>query len=165
MSENDFSELARLAEHVGERLAASQQVLATAESCTGGWIAKCITDVAGSSAWFDRGFVTYANSAKVDMVGVSAEDLLAHGAVSEVIVLQMAQGALVNSQADLAVAVSGVAGPGGGSATKPVGTVCLVWATKRARSQVETCHFEGDRESVRAQTVARALQGLLQQLD
>ncbi len=119
------SELDPLARRLGECLAARGWMLATAESCTGGWIAAAVTAIGGSSAWFDRGFVTYSNDAKVDMLGVSPHTLATHGAVSEETVREMAAGALARSRAQLAVAVSGIAGPSGGTAAKSVGMVCL----------------------------------------
>jgi nicotinamide-nucleotide amidase len=154
-------ELKKLAIRVGETLQRRGWTAATAESCTGGWIAKCITDIAGSSAWFDRGFVTYSNTAKQEMLGVDAAMLEAGGAVSEATVAAMVRGALDHCQADIAVAVSGIAGPDGGRPDKPVGTVCFAWATRDGLQRVATVHFEGDRETVRQQAVARALEGLL----
>jgi len=133
--------------------------LATAESCTGGLIAARCTDLAGSSDWFERGFVTYSNAAKTEMLGVDAALIEQHGAVSEPVVRAMAQGALNHAQAQVAVAVTGVAGPSGGSAAKPVGTVWLGWATT-AGVVSEVQHFTGDRAQVRAATVAHALQRL-----
>ncbi len=133
--------------------------LATAESCTGGLIAARCTDLAGSSDWFDRGFVTYSNAAKTEMLGVDAALIAQHGAVSEPVVRAMVQGALQQSQAQVAIAVTGVAGPSGGSAAKPVGTVWLGWATP-AGVVSELQHFAGDRAQVRAATVAHALQRL-----
>lgn len=138
--------------------------LATAESCTGGAIAAAITDIAGSSQWFDRGFVTYSNPSKQDMLGVRATTLETAGAVSEATVAEMVRGALAHSLAQVTLAVSGIAGPGGGSADKPVGTVCLAWAMEGAQPVVRTEHFAGDRAAVRAQTVGRALQGVLDML-
>lgn len=135
--------------------------LACAESCTGGGIASALTDVAGSSAWFDRGFVTYSNQAKQDMLGVGAATLDRFGAVSRETVLEMARGALAHSRAQLSVAVSGIAGPGGGTPDKPVGTVWLAWATPDAVS-ARCEHFAGDRAQVRAATVDAALRGLLE---
>lgn len=135
----------------------------TAESCTGGGIAAAMTDLAGSSAWFDRAFVTYSNRAKVEMLGVAPATLEAHGAVSRETVVEMAAGALGRSAAQLAVAVSGIAGPGGGSPAKPVGTVWLAWATREG-TDVRQCRFAGDRSAVRAQAVEAALQGLLQRV-
>ncbi len=133
--------------------------MATAESCTGGLIAARCTDLAGSSDWFDRGFVTYSNAAKTEMLGVDAALLEQFGAVSEPVVRAMVQGALRHAQAQVAVAVTGVAGPGGGSAAKPVGTVWLGWATPQGVVS-EVQHFAGDRAQVRAATVALALQRL-----
>lgn len=153
-----------LAERLGERLTAAGAMAATAESCTGGWIAKALTDVAGSSAWFDRGLVTYSNAAKQELLWVSAEILAEHGAVSEPVVRQMAEGALARSAADLAVAVSGIAGPGGGSAEKPVGTVWFAWARTGQTTRSERRLFAGDREAVRRQSVAHALEGMLRDL-
>jgi nicotinamide-nucleotide amidase len=155
------TELDALARRVGEALAARGWRLASAESCTGGWIAEAVTAISGSSAWFDRGFVTYSKEAKMDMLGVSAQTLADHGAVSEATVREMAEGALVHSLADVAVAVSGVAGPTGGTAAKPVGMVCIAWATKSAPTRSLTLHFAGDRTAVRRQTVIRALDGIL----
>lgn len=160
-----MDDLDALATRLGERLMARGLILATAESCTGGWIAKCVTDVPGSSAWFERGFVTYHNRAKVEMLEVSATTLREHGAVSEAVVREMAEGALAHSGAQLAVAVSGVAGPGGGSDEKPVGTVWLAWAMVGANTRVQRYRFDGDREAVRRQAVAAALHGLLHSLD
>ncbi len=154
--------LEALAADVGALLLANGQKLATAESCTGGWVAQCLTSIAGSSAWFERGFVTYADQAKREMLGVGDDTLAAHGAVSEATAAAMAGGALRHSQADWALAVTGVAGPSGGSAEKPVGTVCFAWAGPGGRIDTETRHFQGDREHVRAQSVARALNGLLE---
>jgi len=136
-------------------------MMAAAESCTGGWIAKCITDVAGSSEWFDRGFVTYSNQAKMEMLGVQSVTLDRHGAVSEETVREMTAGALTNSRAQVAVAVSGIAGPGGGTPDKPVGTVWLAWQLEEQPCQTRRWMFEGDREAIRLQAVLRALEGLL----
>ena len=135
--------------------------MSTAESCTGGWIAEVVTATAGSSAWFDRGFVTYSNAAKQEMLGVGSDTLARHGAVSEQTVREMATGALAHSHAQVAVAVSGVAGPAGGSADKPVGMVCLAWAIVDRPPRAATRHFDGDRESVRRQTVEGALEELV----
>ena len=151
-----------LAAQVGELLRTNGQRLATAESCTGGWIAQCLTAIAGSSEWFERGFVTYSNDAKREMLGVEADTLVAHGAVSEATAAAMAAGALRHSRADWALAVTGIAGPGGGSADKPVGTVCFGWAAVDGRVDTQTVRFAGDREQVRAQSVAHALGGLLE---
>jgi nicotinamide-nucleotide amidase len=161
----DDADLDALAGRLGERLLAAGLVAATAESCTGGWIAKTFTDIAGSSAWFDRGFVTYSNEAKQDLLGVRAETLAAHGAVSEPTVREMVAGALARSRAAVAVAVSGIAGPGGGTPDKPVGTVWLAWGRRDGARRAELCRFAGDREAVRRQAVIRAIQGLGQLLD
>lgn len=135
-------------------------MLSCAESCTGGWLAKVCTDLPGSSGWFERGFVTYTNESKQELLGVSAETLFVHGAVSEQTVAEMASGALAHSRAQISVAISGIAGPGGGSLEKPVGTVCFGWALEGGERATESCHFHGDREAVRAQAVLHALQGL-----
>lgn len=134
-------------------------MLTTAESCTGGMIAAQCTDLAGSSAWFERGFVTYSNAAKTDMLGVPAALIESHGAVSEAVVRAMAQGALKRSAAQVAIAVTGIAGPSGGSADKPVGTVWLGWATASGVYAEQHC-FAGDRAAVRSASVQRALQYL-----
>jgi len=160
-----MSELKQLARQLGERLLQRQQRVAVAESCTGGWVAKCLTDIAGSSGWFDRGFVTYSNAAKREMLGVSAKMLDTAGAVSEPTVQAMAAGVLAHSEADLALAISGIAGPGGAVPGKPVGTVCFAWALKGGLQQVDTRHFPGDREAVRRQSVAHGLHGLIDVLD
>jgi nicotinamide-nucleotide amidase len=138
--------------------------LAVAESCTGGWLAKVLTDMAGSSDWFDRGYVTYSNQAKQTMLGVSASTLETDGAVSEACVIEMTQGALRESAADVALAISGVAGPGGGSEQKPVGTVCFAWQLKGSEAIARQIRFEGDRDQVRWQAVVHALTRLEQLL-
>ena len=153
-----------LARRLGERLKAAGAKLTTAESCTGGWAAQVVTSVAGSSAWFERGFVTYSNEAKREQLGVREDTLQKHGAVSEETAREMAQGALGRSRGSVALAVTGVAGPGGGSAAKPVGTVCFAWATARSVTS-ETKQFPGDREAVRRQSVIHALEGVLKALD
>ena len=164
--QDPLAELAVLAEAAGTELQRAGRMAVTAESCTGGWVAKLLTDVGGSSAWFDRGFVTYSNAAKQEMLGVPEATLAAHGAVSEATVCAMAEGALAHSGGDLAVAISGIAGPGGGSAQKPVGTVWLAWARRDAAggigpAEARRCQFAGDREAVRAQAAAEALRGLM----
>lgn len=128
------SELMQLSEQVGQALKARGATVTTAESCTGGWVAKVITDIAGSSAWFERGFVTYSNEAKAQMIGVREETLAQHGAVSEPVVVEMAIGALKAARADYAVSISGIAGPDGGSEEKPVGTVWFAFATARVKA-------------------------------
>ena len=154
-----------LAQRVGDALLSRGWFFATAESCTGGGIAAALTDIAGSSQWFERGFVTYSNQAKQDMLGVSNQTLAEYGAVSEATVREMVTGALAQSRAQVAVAVSGIAGPGGATPGKPVGTVCLAWHVTGAEPVVRTEHFEGDRAAVRAQTVESALQGVLELLN
>jgi nicotinamide-nucleotide amidase len=153
-----------LARKVGERLKVARAKLVTAESCTGGWAAQVVTSVAGSSAWFERGFVTYSNEAKRELLGVQENTLRAHGAVSEETAREMAQGALMRGKGTVALAVTGVAGPGGGSPGKPVGTVCFAWASARS-VRSETQQFSGDRESVRRQSVVHALEGVLQHVE
>ena len=155
-------ELETLAAQVGALLLANGQFLATAESCTGGWVAQCLTAIAGSSAWFERGFITYSNAAKQDMLGVAAATIAGHGAVSEAVAAAMAVGALAHSRADWTLAITGVAGPDGGSPNKPVGMVCFGWAGPDQQIETATCHFAGNREQVRALAVRYALSGILQ---
>jgi len=153
--------LFELAERVGEALKAQGLMLATAESCTGGWVAEAVTAVPGCSHWFERGFVTYTYISKREMLGVSEDTLAAHGAVSEATVCEMLAGALANSHAQVAVAISGTAGPGGGTPEKPVGTVCLAWGVKNGEPKSTTRRFRGDRETVRREAVKVALEGIL----
>ena len=148
------------AQALGERLRDAHDHLVTAESCTGGWIAKCLTDIVGSSDWFDCGMVVYSYEAKQALLGVRPQTLEEHGAVSRETAIEMVSGALVNSGASVAVAVTGIAGPGGGSADKPVGTVWIAWKRRGGYARAEVFHFDGDREAVRRQTVGRALQGI-----
>ena len=155
------ADLVRLSEDVGTRLRERSLTLATAESCTGGWTAQVVTHTAGSSAWFDRGFVTYANEAKIAMLGVSPETLAAHGAVSLETAAEMAAGALNNSNALISLAITGIAGPTGGSPDKPVGTVCFGWCRKGEKPVTDRRQYAGDRESVRRQSVVHALQHLI----
>ncbi len=169
MQQYDDTALAGLAKEVGQAIRSRQIMLATAESCTGGWVAKLITDIPGSSHWFDRGFVTYTNQSKQEMLGVPAELLATHGAVSEQTVQAMALGALRNSAARLTLSISGIAGPGGGSAEKPVGLVWFGWAMRRDGAEEPrswTAHhiFDGDRDAVRRQAVATSLRGVLEAL-
>jgi len=154
-----------LAKRVGERLKAQGALLVTAESCTGGWAAQAVTAIAGSSEWFERGFVTYSNAAKEEMLGVRAATIAKHGAVSEETAREMALGALKHSRGTIALAITGIAGPGGGSAAKPVGTVCFAWARKGDEASVETRRFSGDRDAVRRQSVEHALRKALDLLD
>jgi nicotinamide-nucleotide amidase len=156
--------LTALAARVGRRLLAQSRRVATAESCTGGWIAKALTDIPGSSQWFGDGFVTYSNDAKVRRLGVSRSALRSQGAVSEPVAIAMAKGALLRTGADLAVAVTGIAGPDGAVPGKPVGTVWLCWAERRGdriHVRAERKNFRGDREAVRRKTVEAALGGLV----
>ena len=160
MTAPDDAALIELAGDLGERLTAAGWRITAAESCTGGWIAKAVTDIPGSSGWFDTALVTYANATKERVLGVPAEDLARFGAVSEPVVRAMAAGVREWAGADLACATSGIAGPGGGTADKPVGRVWLAWAGPAGVATA--CHdFPGDREAVRRQTVAVALEGLL----
>lgn len=154
-----------LAKQVAHALKTAGALLVTAESCTGGWVAQILTAVPGSSAWFERGFVTYSNEAKRESLGVSDDTLARHGAVSEETALEMARGALAHSRGNIALSVTGVAGPSGGTPSKPVGTVCFAWARSGGLLRGETRHFAGDRESVRRQSVVRALEGVLETLD
>ncbi|WP_455206300.1 nicotinamide-nucleotide amidase [Kaarinaea lacus] len=156
--------LQHLSEQVGQRLLQQHYWLATAESCTGGWIAQCITDIAGSSQYFDRGFVTYSNDAKQDMLDVSGSTLLQHGAVSEATVREMALGALAHSRADIVVAVTGIAGPTGGTPEKPVGLVWHAWCLRNEMPIIRVEQYLGNRFEVRQQTVMTALSGLLELL-
>ena len=158
-----MSTIPELVAQLATALKARGQFMATAESCTGGLIAGACTDLSGSSDWFERGFVTYSNAAKCEMLGVPAALIEAHGAVSEPGARAMATGAVVNAHAHWSVAVTGIAGPTGGSAEKPVGTVWLGWATPTGVF-TERQHFAGDRSAVRQATVAHALAGLLQRL-
>ncbi|WP_372014943.1 CinA family protein [Pseudoxanthomonas sp. 10H] len=145
---------------LGERLRRAHDRLVTAESCTGGWIAKCLTDIAGSSDWFDCGMVVYSYEAKQALLGVRPQTLEEHGAVSRETAIEMVSGALVHSGASLAVAVTGIAGPGGGSPDKPVGTVWIAWKRRGGYARAQVFHFDGDREAVRRQTVGQALAGV-----
>ena len=154
------SQLQALAEDVGARLRAARQMLVTAESCTGGWIAKTVTDIAGSSDWFDCGLAAYSYEAKQALLSVNPHTLETHGAVSRETVIEMVSGALVHSGAGVAVAVTGIAGPGGGTADKPVGTVWIAWKRRGGYPGAELFQFDGDREAVRRKTVAAALRGL-----
>ena len=163
-----MAELARdrqpVIRQIGVELVRRGLRLCCAESCTGGLVAASITAVPGSSEWFDRGFVAYSNESKGEMLSVSAQVLASHGSVSEPAVVQMAIGAVAQARAGIALAISGVAGPGGGSAEKPVGTVCLAWYLGAQNIQTETQHFDGDRESIREQSVFAALDGLSMRL-
>lgn len=155
------SELNSLAVELGRRLLAGHDSLVTAESCTGGWIAKAVTDIPGSSSWFDCGLAAYSYEAKQALLGVRPQTLEEHGAVSRETALAMVSGALVTSGATLAVAVTGIAGPGGGTIDKPVGTVWIAWKRRGGYAHASDFHFEGGRDAIRRQTVAQALHGLM----
>lgn len=154
-------ELDTLARAVSHELKRQGLMLVTAESCTGGWMAQIMTSIAGSSEWFERGFVAYTNLAKREMLGVKTTILSRYGAVSEQTARAMAEGALAHSHAQVAIAITGVAGPSGGTPEKPVGTVCFAWAGKKRDTLTRKQVYSGDRESVRRQSVATALQGIL----
>jgi nicotinamide-nucleotide amidase len=154
---NSSINLTQASENLSQYLLKSNALIATAESCTGGWLAQCITSIAGSSAWFDRGFITYSNQAKMDMLGVKAETLAQFGAVSAEVAMQMTAGALQYSVADYAIAITGIAGPTGGSLEKPIGSVYIAWQKKHHPAKVTLAHFHGDREQIRKQAVYQAL--------
>lgn len=160
-----MDDLEKLANTLGAALLARGEWLAVAESCTGGWVAQSLTAIAGSSAWFDRGFVTYSNRAKQEMLGVPEAMLASFGAVSPQVAQAMAQGAQRQARVDWTLAITGIAGPSGGSPEKPVGTVCFAWAGPADYGRVESCHFAGDRGDVRRQSVRHALIGLLAALE
>lgn len=151
-------------ESISRLLINNNKVLGTAESCTGGWIAQALTSLAGSSVWFECGFVTYSNASKKRMLGVNEATLRDYGAVSEEVVIEMAEGVLQASDVSISVATSGIAGPGGGSDEKPVGTVWIAWAEQGKASRAEKFLFNGDREAVRKQAVSAAIEGILQNL-
>jgi nicotinamide-nucleotide amidase len=157
--------LKSLAARTGRSLKRARAMLVTAESCTGGWVAQAVTSVAGSSEWFERGFVTYSNAAKQELLGVRKNTIKKHGAVSEETAREMAAGALRRSRGTIALAVTGVAGPSGGSRAKPVGMVCFAGARKGRPPRSETRRFRGGREAVRRQSVIHALEGVLRSLE
>lgn len=157
-------ELLELSEQLGVLLKTSNKKIATAESCTGGGIAQIITEIAGSSVWFDRGFVTYSNAAKQQMLAVKSQTLETYGAVSEQTAVEMLIGALDKSDADCAIAVTGIAGPDGGTAEKPTGTVYVAWGYKNEQAKVLKQHFLGDRGQVRTQTAKTALRLVVKDL-
>lgn len=158
------ADLLAQARALGAAALVARQSMVTAESCSGGWIAKILTDVAGSSEWFEAGMVAYSYEAKQGLLGVRPETLMRHGAVSEETALEMVSGALIHSGATLAVAVTGIAGPGGGTPEKPVGTVWIAWKRRGGYPRARRFHFDGDREAVRRQTVEAALDGLAELL-
>jgi nicotinamide-nucleotide amidase len=159
-----MSELEILAERLGRELLARGERLATAESCTGGWVAQTVTAIAGSSEWFDCGVVTYSNESKMALLGVAEDTLATHGAVSEATARAMALGAVKRSRADWAVAVTGIAGPSGGTPQKPVGMGCFAWAQRGGNCEALTCQFAGDRAGIREQAVRLALSGTLKRV-
>jgi nicotinamide-nucleotide amidase len=154
------TDLVRLADLLGHDLKQAGRSLATAESCTGGWLGEVLTSIPGSSLWYERGFISYSNMAKREMLGVKTEVLTRHGAVSEATARAMAEGALAASHADLTVAITGIAGPAGGTPEKPVGTVCFAWAARKVATRSTTRHFSGDRAAVRRAAVEAALEGV-----
>ena len=155
-----MQQITALATELGQHLSHCRWQVTTAESCTGGWIAQAITAIAGSSAWFGSGFITYSNRAKIQQLGVNERLLKENGTVCRAVVAAMASGAIAQSGADIAVAVSGIAGPDGGSEQKPVGTVWIAWADAEGKHFSRQYHFSGDREAVRKQAVIAALKGL-----
>lgn len=157
-------ELDQLAAAVGQALLARGWHFCCAESCTGGWLAASLTSIPGSSSWFERGFITYSNAAKIELLDVAETLLNTQGAVSEATVAAMTAGALRHAHADVAIAISGIAGPTGGSTDKPVGTVCIAWQLPAQAVHVQTCHFSGNRQQIRHDAVKHALQILLQRL-
>ena len=162
---DDDQALFDLAARVGESLTQRGWMLVTAESCTGGWVGQAVTAVAGSSIWYDRGFITYSNRSKCEMLGVQPALLDQFGAVSPQTAQAMVTGALSRSHAQIGLAITGIAGPAGGTAEKPVGMVCFAWASKDGSVQHETHHFKGNRESIRRSAVTTALRGILHLLD
>lgn len=161
MQTGSDAHLKQLTAQLAKLMLENKYLLATAESCTGGWLAKCCTDLAGSSAWFERGFVTYSNEAKYSDLNVPKHTVNQFGAVSENTAIAMAEGASNNSQANITVAITGIAGPSGGTATKPVGTVCFAFSMENKQTKSLTQHFEGNREMVRRQALVVALQGII----
>jgi len=159
------ADLIALSQAVGSACRQRRLLLTTAESCTGGWAAQVITHTAGSSEWFERGFVTYSNEAKTELLGVAPETLEQFGAVSPETAAKMGEGALKNSKAMISLSITGIAGPTGGSSGKPVGTVCFAWCRTGETATAETVVFAGDREAIRCQAVVYALRGLLVRLD
>lgn len=165
MAEHSNLGFSKLAIELGVALKARGFMLALAESCTGGMVAEAVTSVSGSSAWFDRGFVTYSNIAKIEMLGVSNQTLKDFGAVSEETAVEMALGTLKNSHAQIAGSITGIAGPDGGTAEKPVGTVCFAWAEEGLPAQVTTHKFHGSREEIRQQAAITMMAELINRLN
>ena len=163
-TQNTEASLEDLASRIGDELASRNEMLVTAESCTGGWVSMLVTSIAGSSSWFDRGFVTYSNESKQEMLSVDEQVIEIHGAVSEETARHMVQGAMENSRAQAGLSVTGIAGPGGGSIEKPVGTVCFGWLVD-GHCETETCQFSGNRQEIREQSVRKVLTGILAGLE
>ena len=159
-----MTNIEQLAVELGQLLTAIKWIATTAESCTGGGVSFAITDIPGSSAWFNRAFITYSNEAKQQMLSVTEQALTEFGAVSEAVVFEMACGALAASRADISVAISGIAGPDGGTEEKPVGTVWFAWADATGWQQTRSCLFNGSRQEVRQQAIAEALSGLIERV-
>jgi len=157
----DDNALHKLAEQTGTLLIQQGLMLVSAESCTGGWLGQVITSVAGSSTWYERGFVTYSNLSKQEMLGVCSITLAQYGAVSEQTAQEMTAGAISRSHAQISVSITGIAGPGGGTLTKPVGVICLGWMAKDGQVLCKTYHLRGNRDAIRRQSVALALQGVI----
>ena len=162
MARTPAFELLELATELGGKLAARGWMVATAESCTGGWVSMLLTSLPGSSAWFERGYVTYSNASKVELLGVPSALLNAVGAVAEDTAQAMAQGALRHSHAQAALAITGIAGPGGGTREKPVGLVCYGWALADGTTLTSPCRLDGDREEIRSRAVAAAPRGMIE---
>ena len=163
-TQNTEASLEDLASRIGDELASRNEMLVTAESCTGGWVSMLVTSIAGSSSWFDRGFVTYSNESKQEMLSVDEQVIEIHGAVSEETARHMVQGAMEHSRAQAGLSVTGIAGPGGGSIEKPVGTVCFGWLVD-GHCETETCQFSGNRQEIREQSVRKVLTGILAGLE
>lgn len=159
-TQTNIADISGIVRDLGRILKEKKEMLATAESCTGGWVGEVITAIPGTSHWYDRGFITYSNAAKREMLGVSTDTLARFGAVSEQTARAMAEGAINNSQARLALAITGIAGPEGGTAEKPVGYVCFAWAGYQRETVSECVRFDGDRRQVREQSVRHALEGM-----
>ena len=164
MDQNPHIRLQQDAKNLGYALKQRGQVLALAESCTGGMVSAAITSISGSSAWFDRGFVTYSNTAKIEMLKVTEQTLINYGAVSEATAIEMAQGALSHSHADISGSITGIAGPDGGTPEKPVGMVCFAWAIRNGKTHASTQYFSGSREQIREQAASYLMLALLNQL-
>lgn len=165
MINNHHSQLQTLVETLAQKMISGNLKLASAESCTGGWLAKVVTDLAGSSHWFECALVTYSNQSKQGLLGVDSHLLDQHGAVSQPVVKAMVLGLLERCNANIGVSISGIAGPGGGSEQKPVGTVWIAWATPGQLSQATQFNFEGDRSQIRLQAVFEALSGVQRLID